>query len=74
MERLFLQLIKKKLSNLDKFPLNDLPQNTEFCPAPFLFPTLKFQKKISPHSHVLFEILVLPFYKGGWGGGEETMH
>ena len=33
MERLFLQLIKKKLTSFDKFPPTELPQNIEFPPS-----------------------------------------
>ena len=32
MERLFLQLIKKKLTSLEKFPPSELPQNIESLP------------------------------------------
>ena len=83
MERLFLQLIKKKLTSLGRFPPLNYHKTLNF--PTILFPPLKFQKKISPpptHSHVLFDI-VLPtgspyIYKGGrnegkggGGGGEK---
>ena len=49
MERLFLQLIKKKLTSLDKCP----PLNChKTLISPFLFPPLKFQKKFSPTNQI----------------------
>ena len=44
MGRLFLQLIKKKLTRLDKFPPLSYHETLN---APFLFLPLKFQKKIN---------------------------
>ena len=59
------------LCNLSRqVPPTELPQNIE---SPPFCPPTKFQKKNSCSKiHVLFEILVPHFYKGG-EGGEETM-
>ena len=68
LERLFLQLIKEKLTNLDKFP----PLNYYKILNPSLFvPPTKISEKIPPHQHVSFEILVPPIlFTKGEGGGE----
>ena len=44
--RLFLQLIKKSLTSLDKFPLLNYHKTSN--PHPLLSHPLKFQKKFSP--------------------------
>ena len=62
MERLFLQLIKKKLTSLDKF--SPLYYHKTLNSSTFLFPPLKFQKNIFPHWHVPSS-----FTKGGGGEG-----
>ena len=66
MERLFLQLIKKKLTCLDKFP----PLNYHKALNPLFFVlSLKFQKNL-PHYLVPFKILLpIPLQRGGGRGG-----
>ena len=54
MERLFLQLIKKKLTSLDKFP--PLTYHKTLNPPLFAPPPTKTSEKLSP----LFEILAFP--------------
>ena len=56
MERLFLQLIKKKLTSLDKLPPLKFQKKT---------PPL-------PPYYVLFEVLVPSLYKGGGGNYANT--
>ena len=50
MERLFLQLIKKKLTSLDKLPPLKFQKKSPPLPPPY---------------YVLFEVLVPSLYKGG---------
>ena len=66
MERLLLQLIKKKLTCLDKFP----PLNYHKALNPLFFVlSLKFQKNL-PHYLVPFKILLpIPLQRGGGRGG-----
>ena len=63
LERLFLQLIKEKLTNPDKFlRLSYL----KILNSPYLLPLLEF-----PFLNISFEILVPPtLQRGGVGGGE----
>ena len=51
MERLFLQLIKKKLTSFDRFP--SLNYHKTLNIPTFLFPSLKFQKEKS-HPTIIF--------------------
>ena len=66
MERLFLQLIKKKLTCLDMFP--PLKFHKALNPLFFVLP-LKFQKNL-PHYLIPFKILLpIPLQREGGGRG-----
>ena len=67
LERLFLQLIKGKLTNPDKFLRLSYLKILNFS---YLLPLLEFQKKFSP-INISFEILVPSTLQRGGGGGED---
>ena len=67
MERLFLQLIKKKLTSLDKFPPLNYHKTLN---SHFIVPPLKFQKKIPPLTCPVGNPGSHPLLQGGGGEGE----
>ena len=61
-EKLFLQLTKKKLSSIDKFPHWD---TAKYWIPLFVALPPKIVEKTSSEYHVLFQILPPSFAKGG---------
>ena len=70
MERLFLQIIKKKLTILDKFPPLNYDKTLN---PPFLSPPTKISEKIHPIKMPCLTSWFPPLYKGEVVGRKETM-